>query len=737
MPILRLALLCTALALGAPGVRAQAPFEDLTLPVTSVRSLDVANFYLVAGTGNSVRVYTRSAVGAPWTLDAVLAPSDGAPACFGEQVSLSQGRILVSDHCKNTGGLSNGRVHIFRRDAGGWVEEAILQPAPDDDQLNNFGIVVALDGPLAIVGAPDQGEDGNGSYGGSVLYELSGTAWTAVAGAGDANTIAASAPYAALGGGRGRGVTSVLERSGGVSHVVNLPQEHGNTSGASTGQLGLDDGRLLRIGSTGIRAWVRTGVGQWPRVGELPGSNGTYALDIRGGRVAAAAGTVRLYRTDASGLGWAGPTVVGTRASCIPQVAPSFVACRVSGSHVIRIFDTTGLPTPPATPVPTAPADGAVGPTTVTFEWEPVPGATSYVVQYGIYPDMVAPNGGVLPSVGGLLEPTVTVSGLNEDVTYYWHVRAESTAGSGAWSETRSYRTAVGLPGRPQLESPPDGVLFVSWGNTNLFNWRDAEFADDYQFLIATEPTFAQPVVDRVVPISEAPVALGSLTRGQTYYWRVIARNATGTTQSAVRSFSLVPFPPSAAPVLVSPSDGQAEVPRQTTFSWQPVEGATTYRLQISNSVTFDPVVYAQSNITATTVTLPTPLAASRLHYWQISATNAGGAGPWSAPWSFVTGTQIVSTDDAPSAEPTLRVAPNPSAGAATVTLSLPAASRASVRLFDALGRELAVLLDGDAPAGASALVLPWMPAGTYLLRAEVEAAGEVWVLRAGVVVAR
>ncbi|HLT46366.1 MAG TPA: FG-GAP-like repeat-containing protein [Rubricoccaceae bacterium] len=76
----------------------------------------------------------------------------------------------------------------------------------------------------------------------------------------------------------------------------------------------------------------------------------------------------------------------------------------------------------------------------------------------------------------------------------------------------------------------------------------------------------------------------------------------------------------------------------------------------------------------------------------------------------------------------TLSLAPaeNPVRGLAHLRLHVPAPAEARLRVFDALGREVAVLLDGAVPAGARTVT--WdargLPAGRYLAR--LEAGGEV-----------
>jgi hypothetical protein len=68
-----------------------------------------------------------------------------------------------------------------------------------------------------------------------------------------------------------------------------------------------------------------------------------------------------------------------------------------------------------------------------------------------------------------------------------------------------------------------------------------------------------------------------------------------------------------------------------------------------------------------------------------------------------------------------LEVYPNPSAASVTVTLSLKATASVCVTVFDALGREVAVLHDGPLVAGMHRLAFDGasLPAGVYLVRVE------------------
>jgi|GEM_PF-2872546 len=74
-------------------------------------------------------------------------------------------------------------------------------------------------------------------------------------------------------------------------------------------------------------------------------------------------------------------------------------------------------------------------------------------------------------------------------------------------------------------------------------------------------------------------------------------------------------------------------------------------------------------------------------------------------------------------AETTLRAPyPNPAAGLATVRFDLAERARARLTVYDVLGREVAVVADGERPAGRYAEPLRALPAGVYVVRLDADA---------------
>ncbi|HYE95343.1 MAG TPA: T9SS type A sorting domain-containing protein, partial [Rubricoccaceae bacterium] len=90
----------------------------------------------------------------------------------------------------------------------------------------------------------------------------------------------------------------------------------------------------------------------------------------------------------------------------------------------------------------------------------------------------------------------------------------------------------------------------------------------------------------------------------------------------------------------------------------------------------------------------------------------------------FAYGPQAVANEpEAPGVPFALSVSPNPSSGTASIALTLSRAGAVRVGVYDALGREVAVLLSGTRAAGRHAIPFDAsaLPLGVYFVRAETE----------------
>jgi hypothetical protein len=219
-----------------------------------------------------------------------------------------------------------------------------------------------------------------------------------------------------------------------------------------------------------------------------------------------------------------------------------FVGTVVYSATYSEIDGTTGGgTTPPATaPTGLTPADGASDqPTDLTLAWNSVAEATSYDLQ-------VADDASfskamtLLVDEQGLAATSFAVSGLADDATYYWRVRARNDGGTGPWAAQTfsTIATAVEAPGAVTLSSPADGAADVP--TTLTLAWQTTANTESYRVQVAEQDDFAAPVIDEA-GLTDTSLAVEALEHGATYYWRVRATNAGGDGPwSAVRRFTTV-----------------------------------------------------------------------------------------------------------------------------------------------------------------------------------------------------
>jgi hypothetical protein len=105
-------------------------------------------------------------------------PPPATPDGFGSAVALDGHAALVgAAEDANPNGERAGAAYLFERTTDGWKRDVTLVP-DDGDTGDGFGAAVALSGDAALVGAPEN-EDPNGRDGGSAyLFERTDGTWT-------------------------------------------------------------------------------------------------------------------------------------------------------------------------------------------------------------------------------------------------------------------------------------------------------------------------------------------------------------------------------------------------------------------------------------------------------------------------------------------------------------------------------------------------------------------------------
>ena len=125
----------------------------------------------------SAYVFVRS--GGAWPNQAKLVASDAAPGDeFGISVALFGDTAIVGARGDdNAAGNNAGSVYVFVRIGGVWTQQAKLT-ASDAAANEEFGVLVALSGDTAVVGAHLDDNTGGTDAGAAYVFVRSGTVWT-------------------------------------------------------------------------------------------------------------------------------------------------------------------------------------------------------------------------------------------------------------------------------------------------------------------------------------------------------------------------------------------------------------------------------------------------------------------------------------------------------------------------------------------------------------------------------
>ncbi len=327
-------------------------------------------------------------------------------------------------------------------------------------------------------------------------------------------------------------------------------------------------------------------------------------------------------------------------------------------------------PTPPPAPGLITPSNGAICvPITPALDWTDALSATSYGVQVATDPAF----SNIIINVNNLPASQYSVpSGLAHGTLYYWRANASNAGGAGSWSGIWNFTAAtVSLPGPPVLLTPVNGSTGISL--TPMLDWSDLSGAASYKIEVSASNVFTTITDSATVSVSQYNIPAGKLSAGTAYYWRVFGKNICNTSPaSAVWNFTTSVNPPP-APTLILPLNASSCISLTAQLDWSDATGAASYGVQVSTSPTFATYVINVSNLPISQYSVSSGLSNNTLYYWRANASNTGGAGSWSAVWSFT-----------------------------TVTVSLPSPVTLLTPLNGAIGQSLTPTLDWSDQTGAA-----------------------------------
>ena len=173
-------------------------------------------------------------------------------------------------------------------------------------------------------------------------------------------------------------------------------------------------------------------------------------------------------------------------------------------------------------------------------------------------------------------------------------------------------------------------------------------------------------------------------------------------------------------PIIISPANTTISV-CNPFMVWHSSIAASSYRLQIATDNLFSSVV-VDSTVSDTTLQMRI-LNPSTKYYWRVRAFNASDTSGFANSAYFTTGDSIETAVNKLLEGPTefklLQNYPNPFNPTTVIEYQLPVASYVSLKVYDILGREVAVLVNENKIAGYYNVTFNAknMPSGVYFYR--------------------
>lgn len=364
------------------------------------------------------------------------------------------------------------------------------------------------------------------------------------------------------------------------------------------------------------------------------------------------------------------------------------------------------------------------------YMWSPLEEVLSYHLQVSSNENFTDP---VVDKTG--IEQTSYTSEvkLSGQSTYFYRVRARNIQGYGEWSVIRPFTTTTDVPGVVFVLSPNNNEENVDF--KPRFEWNLVDGATLYQLQVDDDKDFGSTVIDRKGIESDEYMADIFLRGLKKYYYRVRARNSVGFGEwSVVRPFTTKPatIPGKVSNLLVRQITTKQVVSKthsvQSTaafeISWTPpaFDGGTEivdYRIVYRKTDETSWTTYEREASTDT-VAIVTGFESGVAYAFDVLAVNAVGVPePTDDPPVVVS----IETEEVPDQVTLMQNYPNPFNPATTIRFSLPVSSEVRLEVYSMLGQRLAVLAQGQQPAGWHTVTLDatsWA-SGTYIYRLQID----------------
>ena len=163
---------------------------------------------------------------------------------------------------------------------------------------------------------------------------------------------------------------------------------------------------------------------------------------------------------------------------------------------------------------------------------------------------------------------------------------------------------------------------------TPSLSWASAPTATTYSVVVANNAAYTSPVVNTTGITGTSYNVSTALNNSATYYWKVTAVNAAGSTVATNAGISFTTLAAPTAPgnfTQSAPIANATGVSNTPSFSWASASGASSYSLVVSTNSSYTSPIINQTGISGTSYASGTSLAYSTQYYWKVTAVNGVG----------------------------------------------------------------------------------------------------------------
>lgn len=254
------------------------------------------------------------------------------------------------------------------------------------------------------------------------------------------------------------------------------------------------------------------------------------------------------------------------------------------------------------------------------FVWNKIDNADNYILQISLNDTFT----NLVVNQKGIIDTSKRIYGLEYFTTYYWRVKAINSCCDSDWSAIYKFSTKGIAPQPPILLSPE----FVKFGvdKSALLYWQESEHAENYTVQVAEDSLFSNIFYEESGLIEKSKLISG-MKNTKKYYWRVKAENNYGSSDWS-RTFTFTTLLP--PPTLTSPINNVLDLSPSPILSWDEIEDAESYALQISTDSVFSKIIYYERDITDNNKQI-NGLNTFTKYYWRVNASNKNGLSEWSS----------------------------------------------------------------------------------------------------------